>query len=536
MLPAGFAAAYCAGDARAERFLPARFRRESDWTPCAAPIAKGLVDEIAAQQTRWGTSPARDRMLEKLRHPDVRVVVTGQQLGLFLGPLYTIYKALSAVAWAERIEAATGQPVVPLFWLQTEDHDFPEIGTCRTMDGAGRLRTIHVESPECERTSIAHRTCGDDLAPALESLQDALATLPLGEATHELFASHWQPGSSWLEAFARVLARAFADEGLLLLNPRCEAVAQAAAPIHRRAIEESAAIGQVLQQRSEELREAGFKVQVKTRPECSLSFFHADSPAGPRYRLKPLDSAAFALAGGRTTVNANEVSAALSDEPLRFSTSALLRPIVQDSLLPTAAYVAGPGEIGYFAQLEPLYSRFELRMPMIIPRRHYTVVEPEARRALDHLDLDPATMSIEDLDGAARKHMTVDPDGLREELEAALEKALNRAARRVTGLGPSVDRSIERTRKTVRFAFGRLSQRVARAQSLGSDVDTQRLRTLENFLLPNRGRQERTVGVARYWGRFGADELNRALRAAPDPGPGLFAAVEPAPLPTGGRL
>src|SRR5439155_1167303 len=214
-------------------------------------------------------------------------VVTGQQVGLFLGPLYTIYKAATAVVVARVLAAETGSPVVPVFWLQTEDHDLVEIASC-SVPGVGACETIAAPIAAENRISIAHHRLPAEIAGCLDQLEDALGDGSLAQAHLERLRRHYRPGVPWSAAFAGVLAA---------------------------------------------------------------------------------------------------LLAALRDEPRRFSTSALLRPIVQDTLLPTVAYVGGPSEVAYFAQLGPLYRAFDRTPPLVVPRARFRITDGRTRRLLDRLGL-----------------------------------------------------------------------------------------------------------------------------------------------------
>ncbi|MEL6548238.1 MAG: bacillithiol biosynthesis BshC, partial [Myxococcota bacterium] len=336
----GFASAYYQCDPRSSGFLEPRFtrvdeRRGAVETARARRIAPALLRAIQEQNEALGPSVARAHQLEKLTQPGAAVVVTGQQLGLFLGPLYTVYKALTAVEWAKRLEAETGHPVVPVFWLQTEDHDFDEVAVFRAAEAAGALEEIRLPKRSGRRSisSLAH---DDAIEAALEVLRRGLEGLPEGEREFERFRSNYVSGRPWVDSFTQTMAEYFQDEGLVFLNPRCAEVAELAAPIHARAVEESDVVGGLLLNRAKELESKGFKVQVPIRPECTLSFYHPDGNSGDRFRLRP-GGGDFELAGRAGSVSSSEVRKTLDTDPLCFSSSALLRPIVQDTLLPTAA-------------------------------------------------------------------------------------------------------------------------------------------------------------------------------------------------------
>ncbi len=535
----GFAAAYYECDPRSAGFLPPRYQSANEWPKIVEEaggrsVSPVLLDELRVQNAALGESAARHRQLDRLALEGATVVVTGQQLGLFLGPLYTLYKALTAVEWAKRLEAQTHRPVVPVFWLQTEDHDFDEVAVYRSVDSNGDSFEARLPA-DSSRRSIAHRRLDEAILPALDRLEHSLLWLPEGEREVERYRTHYRPGASWVEAFTQVVAEYLAEEGLLFLNPRCQTVAELAAPIHERAVRESTEIGQDLTRRAEALEAEGFRVQVTVRPECSLSFFHADEVEGERFRLKP-GANGYALAGKGGEVSRAEIRRALEHEPMRFSSSALLRPVLQDTLLPTVAYVGGPGEISYFSELQPLYERFEVAMPLVVPRRHFTVVEPAVRRALDKLRLDPEELSPEALDAVARSRMRVDPEALRERLVGALEDELGAAEAELLAIDTNLSRSLQLTCKTIGFALGKLASRVEDAQARSDETLNQRLDTLRRHLFPTGAPQERVHGCARYFARFGVEGFKNALTSAPESAPGRPTVVEPAPIPTGGAL
>ncbi|HEV7554430.1 MAG TPA: bacillithiol biosynthesis cysteine-adding enzyme BshC, partial [Kofleriaceae bacterium] len=307
-------------------------------------IAPAVADVLAEQNSRLAPSPARDANLAALRR-GAAAVVTGQQVGLFLGPLYTIYKAATAVVLARAWSRETGSPVVPVFWLQTEDHDIVEIASCAI---PGERLDVPVDAEN--RISIAQLTLPDAIADCLDRLAELLGPGDDAAVHVARLGRHYKPGARWADAFAGVLAELFAPEGLVVIDPRDPGFGPFAAPVHARALDDSSRIASALIARGAEL--SGHKVHV--RPGAPLSFFHPAGACGPRVRLEPVGPGRFAEVGGGPTHELAELHAALAADPLSFSTSALLRPILQDTLLPTAAYVGGPAEIAYLAQLPPL--------------------------------------------------------------------------------------------------------------------------------------------------------------------------------------
>lgn len=499
-----FFAQFIAGEAAADALLPCRPLDPKAWEEAAARAGRrrpmqGVVEELQRQAAELPRSPARERALAALAVPGTTCVVTGQQVGLFLGPLYTLHKAATAVARARWLAERTGRSCIPLFWLQTEDHDWAEIArsdAChRGVWTSARLRP----EPAAEaRVSLAHRRLGAEVDVQVSQVGRVLQGEPYGAEVAGLLARHYIAGRAPGAAFAGVLSELFAEEGLVLLDPRTEAIARQAAPLVRFAFEEHAAIGAALEARGDQLEQGGFHEQVHTRADASLAFFHPSGPEGPRFR--PFrDGDGFRTPLGRVTVA--ELRSRLDVDPLSFSTSALLRPLVQDTLLPTAAYLGGPAECTYFAQLPPLYALAGVEMPMIAPRARFRVVDPWTARVLAELGLAPEDADRPRHELASRLHAWPKwmDASLRDRLLAPVERELEALRPHVAAFEPSLERNIERTRahvaRGVDRLLARLQRRVLEASGVGGGALT-RLNELGAALRPGGLPQERVHG---FW-------------------------------------
>lgn len=510
--------AYLGGEAR--RFFGSWFLDSEDRRAAVArakrPLAPAVADALVSQNARLAPSPARDRNLDALRN-GAAAVVTGQQVGLFLGPLYTLYKALSAVRLAERLEAETGTRVVPIFWLQTEDHDLPEIAETWIPSKEGPIR-LAVPCDARGRVAVAHCSLPAEIDDCLAEIQRVVGHVPGAEEHLARLAKHYRAGQPWAAAFAGLLSELLADTGLVFVDPRDPALAAVTREMHRKAIEDAGPIANALLQRCRELRDAGFEPGIHVRADAPLSFFHPEGATGPRFRLEHAERG-FAAIGGTSTHTPSELVAALDAEPLRFSTSALLRPILQDTLLPTAAYVGGPAEVAYFAQLAPLYAAFGMTPPLVVPRARFRLVDAKAARLLERLGLRPADAAKPEasLLAACRSTEHVGADDVRNTLQAALDAALRDLTPRLESAGPEMTRALAKTRSTLERAAGRLAARygttLARSdQSLVDDVHR-----LKALLHPNDAPQERIYGVPVYAARLGEQTIVDAVLRALDP-------------------
>jgi bacillithiol biosynthesis cysteine-adding enzyme BshC len=522
-MPRTFYSSYLAGAMSAQPLYPVGFGAAAERigrarTAASRAVTPQLLDRLRAQNAALPPSPARDRNLEALADHGA-AVITGQQVGLFLGPLYTLHKAATAVAVARMLSAESGVRCVPVFWLQTEDHDFAEIASCRVARGDGSLVRLELGSDAglAARCAIAHRSLGDDVHTALARVGEALEGAPFAADVGDLLARHYRAGTSWPRAFAGLIAELFADAGLIVFDPREEAVARLAAPVIRRSLQSCSEIDAALARRREELERAGFAEQVTTRPGSPLAFFHVGNSHGPRHRLRSAGDG-FIVENGGESLTLAELLATCEADPLRFSTSALLRPLVQDTLLPTAAYVGGPAEVSYFAQLEPLYPLFDLPPPLLVPRARFRLVPHDVRRLLDKLGLSAADVEqpreplLAQIAGA-QQHDGAPGRTWLSELERRLDAMLPTAP----ALDSKLPRAVERTRATVTRAIDRLARRYTRAQLARDDLAHVRLDRLRAWLFPDDEPQERVHTFVRFAAQVGLGALIDKITNAVDP-------------------
>jgi bacillithiol synthase len=506
--------AYVAGDAAA--FYPSHFASETARRAAVDAAVRPLASEVArvlfAQNARYAPSPARDANLQALRD-GAAAVVTGQQVGLLLGPLFTIYKAATAIVAARALAAESGKPVVPVFWLQTEDHDLREIASTHAPTSAGGTLTLSLPVPEDARVSVSACALPSEIEACLHALDAELSHFPNAAPHLARLRRHYHTGSSYGAAFAGLLAELFADQGLVLVDPRDPELSPIIAHVHRRALTDHTALATALTERSAALKAQGFDEGVHVRADATLSFFHAGGPEAPRARLRALGDRFF---DGDRAYTLLELLATLERSPLSFSTSALLRPLVQDTLLPTAMYVGGPAEVAYFAQLAPLYAAFGLRMPIVLPRARFVVVDDKLRKLLTRLDISVHDAGLDEeallAKLAARDPALETAEQLAQRLGDTLCATLDAELTSLGMLAPEVQASAEKTRASLRTSAEKLAHKHARSRAHADEARVTDVRRVRHWLYPQAAPQERIYGLSYYAARFGEQEfLGRVL-------------------------
>ncbi|MBA3658970.1 MAG: bacillithiol biosynthesis BshC, partial [Gemmatimonadales bacterium] len=299
------------------------------------------------------SAPRIGPTIERLRDPSVLAVTTGQQPGLFTGPLYTIYKALSAAALAAELERRWQRPVVPIFWVAGDDHDFAEASRATWIAGDGGLMTgaLPPRPPDAPLTPMYRQPLGAAIEDVLRQLGESLPASEFREATLDWLRRYWVPDATVAAAFAGSLAELLAPAGIVCIESSHPAVKRATAPLLIRALEQAGPLDAALGALATGWRAAGHEPAVALGDGASLVML--EGPAG-RDRLI-VDGDGFASRRGRERLELQELRGIAAREPERLSPNVLLRPVVESALLPTVAYVAGPGEMAYLELTSPVY-------------------------------------------------------------------------------------------------------------------------------------------------------------------------------------
>ena len=443
------------------------------------------VTEILRTQNRaFGSDSSVETALDRFASGSV-AIVTGQQVGLFSGPSFTIYKALTALRLAEELNCA-GTPAVAVFWLATEDHDLAEINHCFWPSREGAQR-IDLPSSEHEGSRAGEVPLGYAVLPALER---ATANLegPAADQIRTALVDCYSPSETYGSAFGKLLARLFAGKGLILLDPLSQDVHRLAEPLYRAALERHAELDQELLARAKALERAGYHVQVKITEGSTPLFINLDGKRVP-VRARNTDFAA-----GRHPLSFTDLTDLLARSPLDFSANVLLRPVIQDRLLSTTAYIAGPSEIAYFAQASVLYDRLLGRMPVILPRASFTLVDARAVRLLRKYQLEFSDV----LRGSAKLRAKMEgrllPRALTRRFdtgEKSLRKMLSDLREQVTKLDPTLDGAMDTAESKMLFQFTKLREKAAHALAIRSSLLDAHERELIAHLYPDGELQER---------------------------------------------
>jgi bacillithiol synthase len=464
----------------------------------AVADAAGLADALRTQSLEFGAGAAALANIEKLRM-GARAVVTGQQVGLFGGPLLTLLKAATAVARAKEATAATGVEHVPVFWLATEDHDLEEVDQVALLSKhAVEMLRLGLAS---EGLPVGGVKLGDGVEARLEQVGELLGFAPVWETLKEFYT----PEATLGGAFARLMARLFSAHGLIVMDAAGREFHALGKATLRAAIEQAASLEDALLARSQELEAAGYHAQVLVKADASLLFL-VDEATGERVALRRLGDGSW-KAGGRG-YSEDELLGILEAAPERLSPNALLRPVFQDTILPTAAYVGGPAEIAYFAQSAVLYERILGRVTAVLPRFSATLIEPAiaAVMAKDEISLKDVfeAKTIEAL--TQRLGARAMPIEGKRKL-AAVGNAMDAELTALTGYLESVDESLGRSAQVsaskMRYQMDRLRRMAATFEVQKEASLAKHAEAMVIHLFPDGHPQERVIGGVWFLAQFG---------------------------------
>jgi len=479
--------------------------------PGRAPRAE-VSAALVAQQERIGAGARAIENARRLADSPTVAVVTGQQPGLLTGPLFTIYKAISVVTLARRLAADTGRPVVPVFWVGSEDSDRAEVDHAVVLDrqGAPARITLPLGDEWTGRPVGQFPVAADEVFAALDvALPDSEFKPALFAALRDGEGTRWRTLGGW---FAALMSRLFAADGLVMLDPLDPRIKALLKPVFRRAIEEPEWPGALVRAAYDRMRAAGYAPTLHPR-EDHTGFALADGSREPVLVTKD------GFRAGEETLTKAALLALLDAHPERFLTTASLRVLAQDTLLPTVAYAAGPHELVYLGQLRGAYGAAELTAPVVLPRASATLVEGSQARLLADLRITPWDLHKKDEQGIAalvgrgmaeghpeqgRGAGRASAGGLVEVFEEA-RKVVGEAAGRVAAASSAADPTLATPAAKLREKFdadlARLQEKALAARAQHDVAAVRRLRQTQAALFPNGAPQERSLCAVSFLAR-----------------------------------
>ena len=505
---------YFAARGKAHEFYPLGFSRE-DMTRAATATAafahpRAEVAQVLALEQPEGSEARRNA--EALKDPKTLAVVTGQQSVLFGGPLYVLYKALAAMELARAMSESLKTTVVPVFWVASDDHDFAEIRATTLMDGNTELKTLRYEPTVEPNLQPASTIILDSTISALAgSVRDLLPISPWRDDVCGALVASYRPGDSISGAFSKLLQHFL--PGLVIIDPAVPRLKALMLPVIDREISELSPTSRLAAGIGEKLLAAGYHQQVPVRASGFLNLFLLQN--GKR-RALGVSEKGIEVRGGNQVMTTAELLSRVAASPEEASPGVMLRPLAQDYLLPTIAYIGGPAEVAYHAQIGPSYAHFGIPRPVIFPRPSFSLVDAATARAMEAEGLSFEELQTDTETLLARAAREANPE---------VEAAFAQARAEIEGAFGSIEETLAKLDSTLRgatqSALGRalhqvegLQEKALRTMKRQDATRAERLRRTRDFIFPGGALQERGVSWISLLAKYGPpiiDDIRRQM-------------------------
>ena len=463
-----------------------------------------VADALMAMNQRWGAPEETLNNIKLLRDADCIAVVSGQQAGLFTGPLYTIYKAVSAVKLAGCLRQRNTK-AVPVFWIAAEDHDFIEVAKAEIIGRDCQLKNVEV-STDLHRDGqpVGRVVLDDSINGVVDQLFELLPNSEFAEDMKALVQHAWQPGRGYVESFATMMTSLLGRYGLIFLDPLDPEMKKLAAPLYSAAARQAPDIATAVEQRSRELESAGYHAQVLATANSFPLFLHNEE--GVRRALVRTGNGKYQAKDTDQQYSIQELAELALNEPQRFSPNVTLRAVVQDYLLPTIAYYGGAAEIAYFAQTAEVYRMLGRPATPILPRSSLTMIERHTGRVLERYGLTLAEF-FEGLEPVTKRvveeHLGANTSRHFSDAEQNVNQELDRLKRELHAIDPTLADALETGRKKINYQLEGLRTRFVRAQMTRDEAAHRQLQRAADQLYPNKALQERHISITSLLARHG---------------------------------
>ncbi|HEX5081790.1 MAG TPA: bacillithiol biosynthesis cysteine-adding enzyme BshC [Blastocatellia bacterium] len=468
-----------------------------------------VADALADQNAQAGAGDQTFANIERLRRKDSVVVITGQQAGLFTGPLYTVFKALTAIKLAEHLRAQ-GLNAVPMFWVASEDHDFEEVNHARLINRDGQLVTItYAGCAPKEGKPVGHVKLNEKIGANIDEMIAALPESEFMPRVVEDLRDSYKAGANFAAAFSAMMMKLFGKFGVILIDPLDDRLKAVAGDIYARAMSNAPEFASRIVDASAQLEASGYHAQVYASASAAPLFMLDE---GRRTAITRRDDGRFYLKGSDKSFGAAELLDTVRRCPSCFSPNVTLRPIVQDFLLPTLAYIGGPAEIAYFAQLRANYGLLDRVDPVALPRASFTLIEKRHAKTMSKYDIEFTDLFAgfeEVMKTVVERSLDQNTANAFDETEKVFNEKLDELQASLATVDSTLADALKGGREKILYQLQNLRTRFIHNRSKRDDTAKQQIERLFAALYPNKNLQEREINVFYFLARYGYELIDR---------------------------
>ncbi|HMN48313.1 MAG TPA: bacillithiol biosynthesis cysteine-adding enzyme BshC [Ignavibacteriaceae bacterium] len=500
-----------------QEFYENNFRSKEDYISLFKKISQskskrefdlsGLLKDQYADSANISSKTLRN--IELLNNHKTIAILTGQQLGILGGPLYTIAKILTTIRLANQFSERYDEfKFVPVFWLEGDDHDFNEVRSINIFDIENQILNIGYKeeiSDDDAKQSIGGILFDESLNEFFTKLEGSLRETEFKPELLSRLKEYYKVGKSFKQSFKDLLMWLFDEYGLVIFDPQDPKIKSILKPIFKKEVNDFSIHTQKLIQTSARLEEL-YHAQVKVKP-VNL-FYHTDDG---RFSIEPVDDI-FKLRRKRKQFTKDEILAEIENAPERFSPNVLLRPICQDYIFPTGFYVAGPSEISYFAQVTPLYNFYNIVTPIVYPRASFTLLEKNVAAALDKYDLsmNDIFLGFDELKEKVIAELSENNiENVFHESENDIELIFDKLKENLFAIDKTLVDSSGKTKEKILSAINELKTKAVKAQENKHETTIRQLTRISNLLYPNGNLQEREINFTYFYNKYGRELIRK---------------------------
>jgi len=501
-------AEFFAGDPRSPQAWQEAIARSRDY---ARPL-DAITDVVQAQQQRRGAPTEAIAAAARLRDRQTVAVVTGQQAGLFGGPLFTLLKALTALELAETLRAQHGVPVVAIFWIDAEDHDWDEVKSCGVLDASLTHRTIAIgDPPGAQLEPVARVRLDHTIGAALAELANTLAPTEFTAPLLETLRNAYDPGTGMADAFGKWMESVLGSRGLVVYNSADPAAKPLAASVFAREIERAGETARLAAAAGAAMESRGYTAQVTPHPD-TVALFHLNRGRQP---IRIQDDM---LVVGDDVRSKTALLDRVREAPHEFSPNVLLRPIVQDTLFPTICYVAGPNELAYLGQLRNIYAAFGVPMPLMTQRGTATLLDSNAARFLVRHDVQLDQLQAQDealLNRLLESQLPPGVDAAMHDVALLLQERMEQLAMTVVQIDATLEGAARSALGRMQDDLKKLHGKMIQAAKRKDETLRRQFHHVQAQAFPDGHPQERSVGFVHFLNKYGPTLIDRLVEELP---------------------
>lgn len=466
---------------------------------------------LEEQNRNYGCGSETLGNIHNLKQNQTCAVVSGQQVGLFSGPLYTIYKALTAVKLTEYLNKNDKGSFVPIFWLAADDHDFTEINHINLLN-----KNNQIEKIQCDSFSLSTKLPASKilLSQEINKCVQQLNNLTHDSEFKDEIISHlreaYEPDQSYVEAFGKWMTRLFKSYGLIFIDASHHGFKELGKSVFLKEIAEYSPSTLCAVETSKKLKQAKYNCQIQLR-EGILNLFFTDSER----QSIGIKEDGYIIKDTQQTYSRDELFALMENKPYLCSPNVLLRPIYQDTILPTVAYIGGPSEVAYFAQMKGIYDRFSIPMPIIYPRKSISIIEQKIKNVLQKHNVNVQDFwhnFDQTIQTIIKKHIPLSIDKFFTSTASHLKQDFESIKKEIVSIDPDLESSADLTLEKINQQFKYLEKKILKASKKQNEILIQQLHKVKNNLYPTNHLQERVLNIVPYLIKYGYPFIDKLYK------------------------